>query len=651
MTKTALCLCLVCFVLSWSYVSAEVTPLEKITLPEKMPEHPRLFFTKQKEAEIKEQMKTDPFLQKLVNELIKKADRVKAEPPTDYKIPDGIRLLNQSRRSIDRTTALAFAYRMTGNKEYADAAIEEMLTVCRFKDWNPSHYLDVAEMATAVSLGYDWLYDVIPAEQREEIKAGLLKHALNTGLELYKKGGWWTTGHNNWNEVCNAGLTLAALAVADDVKMVAEVITGFTGRTQILAPSKSVSDERELAETIVNYAVKSLPNGLSAYKPDGAYPEGPGYWAYGALFTGLMVMVLNDVFQSDFDLLKTEGLAVTGDYYMSVVGPRYRFFNYADGGDGASASPMMFALSHLYNRPDYAVWLRTFLEKQNRYTSGREAVFHALWYNPKGTDKDFADTPLAQKFSGIQDICMMRTAWNDPNAAFLGFKGGNNKANHGHLDIGSFVYEVNGIRWAVDLGADNYNLPGFWGQQRWDYFRQNNRSHNTLVIDDKIQNPAADCKIVEFEFGIGGLMGPIAPGRPILTIPNAYIIASAAVDMTDAYKGQVRYAIRTADLGKGGSVAIEDALNGVTEPVRWGMMTAATIELIEDGKTAILSQGGKKLRVEVTTDDKAAKFEIVPATPPTEAENQNKGYNMLTIVSIPQIESKQLSIRVVMKPE
>ena len=82
MSKTILQLCLVCFVLSWSYVSAEVVPPEKITLPEKLPEHPRLFFTKQKEADIKERMKTDPFLAKLVAELIKKADRVKNEPPS-----------------------------------------------------------------------------------------------------------------------------------------------------------------------------------------------------------------------------------------------------------------------------------------------------------------------------------------------------------------------------------------------------------------------------------------------------------------------------------------------------------------------------------------------------------------------------------------
>jgi hypothetical protein len=77
-------------------------------------------------------------------------------------------------------------------------------------------------MATAVGIGYDWLYDLLSSEQREEIKAGLLKHALKTGLELYEKGGWWVSAHNNWNEVCNAGLTIAALALVEDERAIAD---------------------------------------------------------------------------------------------------------------------------------------------------------------------------------------------------------------------------------------------------------------------------------------------------------------------------------------------------------------------------------------------------------------------------------------------
>ena len=228
----------------------------------------------------------------------------------------------------------------------------------------------------------------------------------------------------------------------------------------------------------------------------------------------------------------------------------------------------------------------------------------------------------------------MRTAWGDPKAAFLGFKAGDNKANHGHLDIGSFIYEVNGVRWAVDLGTDDYNLPGYFGAQRWNYFRLNTRSHNTLLIGDKNQNPAAVCKITNFE-GSGAKLG-FGPSKTHRLL-GQNTVASAAVDMTDAYKGQVSVALRYATLYKDGSVEIEDFLNGVTEGVRWGMMTRAAIELENDGKVAVLSQNGQKIRLELIEYGpvKAQKFEVISAKPPTEAENQNDGFSILAIFAKP----------------
>jgi hypothetical protein len=63
----------------------------------------------------------------------------------------------------------------------------------------------------------------------------------------------------------------------------------------------------------------------------------------------------------------------------------------------------------------------------------------------------------------------LRSEWENPQALCVAFKAGDNKANHSHLDLGSFVFDAAGVRWAMDLGADNYNLPGYFGKQRWDY--------------------------------------------------------------------------------------------------------------------------------------------------------------------------------------
>ena len=65
------------------------------------------------------------------------------------------------------------------------------------------------------------------------------------------------------------------------------------------------------------------------------------------------------------------------------------------------------------------------------------------------------------------------------------------------------MLDADGVRWAIDLGPDNYNLPGYWSaatveSPRWRYYRLNNRSHNTLTPGNVLQSPDADAPIVAF---------------------------------------------------------------------------------------------------------------------------------------------------------
>ena len=51
---------------------------------------------------------------------------------------------------------LSYAYRTTGELKYAERAEKEMLYMAGYDNWNPEHFLDVAEMTMALSIGYDW---------------------------------------------------------------------------------------------------------------------------------------------------------------------------------------------------------------------------------------------------------------------------------------------------------------------------------------------------------------------------------------------------------------------------------------------------------------------------------------------------------------
>jgi len=550
-------------------------------------EHPRLLFTAEDQKRIEKLAETEPLLARLIEQNHVNATQMLSRSPVKYEIPDGKRLLSQSRKCIERVAAMAMAYRLSGDRKFADAAVREMLITTKFKDFNPRHFLDTAEMTAALAIGYDWLYDVISPADRKTIREAIVRLGLQPGMNCYEKGGWWVRGHNNWNQVCNGGMILGALAIAED--------------------------EKEMAEKIIAAALRSIPNGVKDYAPDGAYPEGPGYWQYGTSYTALTIMGLKTALGTDFDISKTPALDKTGLFRIHALGPNGRYFNYADCGKWFRPASTMFALSQTYDQPLYAWWHRQQLVKQvplkGKLKPQRLDRFFPLeiaWYDPRGEKPTLEQLPREALFHGVQDIVTMRSKWGDPDAVFVGFKGGNNRASHGHLDIGSFVLDAGGVRWAVDLGSDNYNMPGYFGGRRWGYYRLNNRSHNTLVIDDKLQNPAAVAKITDFE----------ATGQRV----------RATADMTDAYKGQVAAARRTMELLPGGNVRVVDEITDPKGEVRWGMVTEADVKL--DGNKAILSQQGKRLTAEIVSPP-GAKFEIVSTKPPTPRENQNRGARML----------------------
>jgi len=92
---------------------------------------------------------------------------------------------------------------------------------------------------------------------------------------------------------------------------------------------------------------------------------------------------------------------------------------------------------------------------------------------------------------------MLRGDWRDHDTTYLGIKGGaNNACEHGHYDLGSFVLDSRGARWAMDLGPDDYNLPDYFSpEMRSRYYRTSTIGHNTIVINGECQPPTA-CAII-----------------------------------------------------------------------------------------------------------------------------------------------------------
>ena len=128
------------------------------------------------------------------------------------------------------------AYHLTGDVHHAERCRQEMLAAARFSDWNPSHFLDVAEMTFALAIGYDWLYDQLDEASRKEIRTAIVEKGVAVPFETKHNG--WVRAHNNWGQVCHGGLTAGALAVLEDepdlaartVHNALQNVVGFDGR-------------------------------------------------------------------------------------------------------------------------------------------------------------------------------------------------------------------------------------------------------------------------------------------------------------------------------------------------------------------------------------------------------------------------------------
>ena len=133
--------------------------------------HPRLLFTGAEETAVKQLIQNDPLAGELAEFLKAKADTLTITPQKPYLKDKYGNILWTSRAYVNRLGTLALAYRIYGERKYLDAANEALLWVCNYPDWDPSHYLDTAEMATAVAIAYDWLYDTLPASTKELVKS------------------------------------------------------------------------------------------------------------------------------------------------------------------------------------------------------------------------------------------------------------------------------------------------------------------------------------------------------------------------------------------------------------------------------------------------------------------------------------------------
>lgn len=553
-------------------------------------QHPRILLLKGEEGLIVQSIANNPIWKKMHETILKECDTILLLPPVE-RIQIGRRLLDKSREGLRRVFYLSYAWRLTGQEKYFQRCEKELLAISRFSDWNPSHFLDVAEMTMAVSIGYDWLYPKLSDKSKTIIREAIVSKGLNPSLD--SKYNSWVKAVNNWNQVCNAGMTYGALAVAED--------------------------NPELSKNIISRAIESITLPMGEYKPDGAYPEGYGYWGYGTSFNVMFLSAIEKVFSTDFGLNKTPGFLQTAGFFQNMTGVTGLCFNWGDSGTGGNLSPAMFWLAQRNNDPSQLWVEKTYLQKDNfsKFTYDRLLPAVMIWGKDLPLDKVTEPKVKVWKGQGANPVCLMRTSWTDRNAIYLGFKAGSASVNHGHMDIGSFIMEADGSRWASDFGMQDYESLESKGiavfgrtqdAQRWSIFRINNKAHNTLTVNDQLQQVKGYAKIDQFS--------------------DKADFMYAISDLSSVYENQLAGSKRGVAIVDQKFVVIRDEVVAANKPttIRWTMMTSATPVL---GKNSItLTKEGHTLVLQVNTPSEVS-MRTWPTEPTTSYDAPNPGKTLV----------------------
>ena len=575
-------------------------------------QRPRLVIIPQIKKKLEKDLQNDRLVKSFYETLKSEAQKILQEPLIERRMV-GRRMSTGEIRQ--RLTTLGMVYQLSEDPEILDRINQEVLAVCNFPDWNPSHFLDVAGASISVALAIDWAGNDLPAETVEIAKESLIEKGIRPSFN--EEYNWWVESHHNWNQVCHAGMVASALTIADK--------------------------NPELAAKTISRALDKMPLALQAYSPDGVYPEGVSYWGYGTLHTVMTVSMFKSAFGEDFGITESLGFMESANVIPLLTAPSGEYYNFYDCGSNmgedkrgkGDASVAMFNSSSIVanltwfaahtGNPlyfDKSYFTDESEDRRRNYFDGALLVWLSQ-YEPG----EFKTVPSVWKGEGINPVVVFRDDQfrgdnHDSEMFYLGAKGGKGSNNHGNLDAGSFIFELDGVRWGIDLGNQNYNeleQAGFdlWNSsqdsERWTLLTKGNQGHSTLTINNERHNVDGFAPIVDFEKG------------------NQREKPKATFDLSEVLKGQLKSAERTFIKEGPRSLLIEDhvVLNEATEMITWQMITTAKVDRVEGG--AVLKQDGKQLKLENLSHPDIPVSVIALDPPPLKLDKQIENLKRIEI--------------------
>ncbi len=555
--------------------------------------HPRLFMGEDYIKEISSLSQTDLYLNSTLTRLKNNVQStIKSEP-------DGT-------SSVSILAEAAALYNISPSTELADWIWKGVIKSQTL--WiDLGTYLTVGDSARYLSYVYDFMYNHWTEEQRTICRNILMHNGLDFILRELRPYVQYAQSYNNLSTVMMSAVGTVALAVMGDDPAYDAILNESLNRSLV-----------SLRHVVPNVAYES-----------GEYREGFAYWNYGLGLTFLpFVANMYNVLDNSEFLDNYPGVANAALYPIGLTGAK-GCYNYGDSQwfDYVACGAFFF-LSQYYDNPAFGAY-------QKNYTPEGGDFYAMMMYRADERYDDFEKyMPTSTYFPDVNEVMTIRRSWEGTDGTFLGVKGGKNfSGTHMQTDIGSYIFDMMGVRWACELGLGNYSIETLHELGRQGGYRNRAEGQNTLVINPKggrDQNVNVDCKIENYK----------------ITDNGGYIV----MDLSQAYEGMGADSVKRgfAMLNNYGSLLIQDEIKSTAPIEVYSFMhTQSDIEIAPDGKSAVLTQDGKKMRAKLLSPANGTLLDMpadpLPDSPDVPGRADNSGYRKLT-VHVKDAESPTLAL-------
>ena len=442
-------------------------------------------------------------------EIIKKAEKLMAEPipeqPAElymeyFKTGNRSRFQRVAWRRRGRVRTFMLAECLENKGRFIPALEEIIEALCAEPTWIfPAHDRDAEEYGTRklenfrgesinidlVSSALGWsmatadylLGEKLSDKTRKLIRKNLRHHLFEpfrktaTGQD---KRTYWLGLMNNWNSVCLANVTGAAMAIIED------------------------KDERAFFATAAEVYSQNFANGSGS---DGYCGEGVGYWNYGFGHYLILAEILWQSTDGKLDILDREHIPAIAKYgaHSEIINRTYPTF--ADC--SLKAKPRARIMNYASRKLGlgWSDWENT--EMVGVDSRGRFNLMYSFENSASVIPpaKKGVGGPGLRSFFPEAGVLVCRGEKGTKSSFGIAAKGGHNEEYHNNNDVGSFIVVVDDRALLVDPGKEVYTRRTF-SPGRYESNVLNSFGHSVPMVAGKLQRNGQDAKgeIVRTEF-------------------------------------------------------------------------------------------------------------------------------------------------------